>query len=52
MNPYCIIARGDVCIFFINNEDGVPGGVQIEIDEANKYHIKSLHYFCDENKKE
>ncbi len=41
----------DVCIFLIDNFDGVPSGVQIEIDMANKHRIKSLYYFCDQNSK-
>ena len=39
----------DVCIFLIDNEDGVYPGVQKEIDTAKKNDIKSLYYFCDEN---
>lgn len=46
------LLRSDICIFFIDNEDGVPEGVQVEIDEANKHSIKSFYYFCDETKKE
>ena len=42
----------DVCIFLIDNADGIPEGVQKEIDIVQKKHIKSLFYFCDENKKE
>lgn len=42
----------DVCIFIIDNKDGVPAGVQIEIDEAKKRNMKSLFYFCDQNSKE
>jgi len=42
----------DLCIFLIDNKDGVPNGVQKEIDIVNKYGIKSLYYFCDENSKE
>lgn len=38
----------DVCIFLIDNKDGVPDGVQKEIDIANKCQIKSLYYFCNE----
>ena len=41
----------DVCIFLIDNSDGIPDGVQIEIDTANKHEIKSLYYFCDESSK-
>lgn len=42
----------DICIFLIDNGDGVPKGVQKEIDCAKKYKIKSLYYFCDETTKE
>jgi hypothetical protein len=42
----------DVCIFLIDNKDGIPNGVQVEIDAANKYGIKSLYYFCDQSSKE
>ena len=42
----------DVCIFLIDNADGVTPGVQREIDAAKRQHIKSLFYFCDETTKE
>ena len=42
----------DVCVFLIDNNDGVPDGVQKEVDTAKKYDIKSLYFFCDENSKE
>ena len=42
----------DVCIFLIDNEDGITSGVQKEIDTVQKYNIKALYYFCDETKKE
>lgn len=42
----------DVCIFFIDNKDGVTSGVQKEIDTANKHRIKSIYYFCDKDSKE
>ncbi|WP_303862742.1 hypothetical protein [Alkalibaculum bacchi] len=41
----------DVCIFLIDNSDGVPPGVQKEIDTAKKHGIKSLFYFCDQASK-
>jgi len=41
----------DVCIFLIDNKDGVPDGVQKEIDVVNKHGIKSLYYFCNEKQK-
>lgn len=38
----------DVCIFLIDNNDGVPMGVQKEIDTAKKHGINFLFYFCDQ----
>ncbi len=46
------LEESDICIFLIDNGDGVPKGVQKEIDCAKKYKIKSLYYFCDETTKE
>ena len=37
----------DVCIFLIDNADGIKSGVQTEIDTVKKYNIKALYYFCD-----
>ena len=42
----------DICIFLIDNADGIRPGVQTEIDTVNKYKIKALYYFCDETQKE
>lgn len=42
----------DVCIFLIDNADGVTPGVQDEIDIVKKHSIKALYYFCDEKTKE
>lgn len=42
----------DVCIFLIDNKDGITSGVQKEIDTVKKCNIKALYYFCDETKKE
>lgn len=42
----------DVCIFLIDNADGVTSGVQAEIDTVKKHNIKALYYFCDETRKE
>lgn len=38
----------DVCIFLIDNADGVTAGVQKEVDTARRCNIKSIYYFCDE----
>ena len=42
----------DICIFLIDNADGISSGVQVEIDTVNKYKIKALYYFCDGTQKE
>lgn len=42
----------DLCIFIIDNEDGVSDGVQNEINAANKNKIKSIYYFCSEYSKD
>lgn len=42
----------DICIFLIDNADGIRAGVQAEIDTVNKHNIKALYYFCDETQKE
>ena len=42
----------DLCVFLVDNADGITPGVQKEIDTAKKNRIKSLFYFCDETKKE
>ena len=42
----------DICIFLIDNADGINPGVQAEIDTVDKYNIKALYYFCDETKKD
>ena len=38
----------DICIFLIDNADGIKPGVQAEIDTVKKHNIKALYYFCDE----
>jgi len=42
----------DICIFLIDNEDGINPEVQAEIDTVKKHNIKALYYFCDETQKE
>lgn len=42
----------DICIFLIDNADGINPGVQAEIDTVKKHNIKALYYFCDETQKE
>lgn len=42
----------DVCIFLIDNKDGVPDGVQVEVDCVRNHNIKALYYFCNCDSKE
>lgn len=42
----------DICLFLIDNEDGVTPGVQREIDVVKRNNIKALYYFCDETSTE
>ena len=42
----------DVCIFLIDNADGIPDGVHAEIDTVRKKNKMALYYFCDENSTE
>lgn len=42
------LINSDVCIFLIDNKDGVPHGVQVELDTADKYKKPSLYYFCNQ----
>lgn len=39
----------DVCLFIIDNEDGISPSVLKEIDTAKKYNKKCLYFFCTEN---
>ena len=41
----------NICIFIIDNKDGVPPGVQKEVEVVKKFNIKSLFYFCDKRTK-
>lgn len=43
------LEESDICIFLIDNYDGIPAGVEKEIDLAQKIGKKALYYFCDEN---
>lgn len=42
------VEDSDLCIFIIDNQDGVTAGVQNEIDAANRNNIKSIYYFCNQ----
>lgn len=46
------LENSDVCIFLIDNSDGVPPGVEKEIGIAKKHRIRSIFYFCDQFSKE
>ena len=39
----------DVCLFIIDNEDGISPSVLKEIDTAKKHNKKCLYFFCTEN---
>ena len=41
----------DVCVFLIDNSDGVPLGVLKEHQRAKAHPKKSIYIFCDENEK-
>ncbi len=42
----------DVCLFLVDNADGVPEGVLKEYQRAKAHPKKSLYIFCNENQKE
>ena len=46
------LEESDICIFLIDNADGIKSGVQTEIDTVKKHNIQALYYFCDETQKE
>lgn len=45
------LVDSDICIFLIDNADGITPEMQVEIDTVKKHGIKALYYFCDENQK-
>jgi len=49
---YYGVDDSDVCIFLIDNADGVPEGVLKEYQQAKARFKKSLFIFCNENKDE
>lgn len=52
-NHYSLaLEDSDVCIFLIDNADGISPGVQKEIDIVQKNKIMALYYFCDETQQE
>lgn len=42
----------NLCVFLVDNEDGVPPAVLSEEKRAKGKHLRLLYLFCDENKKE
>ena len=42
----------NLCIFLVDNADGVPPAVLSEEKRAKDKHLRLLYLFCDENKKE
>ena len=46
------LETSDICIFLIDNADGINPGVQKEIDIVKKHGIKAIFYFCDEKSSE
>lgn len=42
----------DLCIFLIDNADGIPDPVLTEYNRARQLEKKSIYLFCNENKKE
>ena len=42
----------NLCIFLVDNEDGVPPPVLSEERRAKDKHLRMIYLFCDENKKE
>lgn len=41
------LENSDMCIVLIDNADGIPAGVQSELDTISKHNIPTLYYFCD-----
>lgn len=46
------IDQANLCVFLIDNEDGVPPAVLSEEKRAKEKHLRLLYFFCDESKKE
>lgn len=42
----------NLCVFLVDNEDGVPPAVLSEEKRAKDMHLRLLYLFCDEGKKE
>lgn len=46
------VDNSNLCIFLVDNADGVPPAVLSEEKRAKDKHLRLLYIFCDENKKE
>ncbi len=46
------VDNSNLCIFLVDNKDGVPPAVLSEEKRAKDKHLRLLYLFCDENKKE
>ena len=46
------VDNSNLCIFLVDNEDGVPPAVLSEEKRAKDKRLRLLYLFCDENKKE
>lgn len=46
------VDNSNLCIFLVDNEDGVPPAVLSEEKRAKDKHLRLLYLFCDENQKE
>lgn len=42
----------NLCLFLVDNEDGVPPAVLSEEKRAKDKHLRLIYIFCDEKKKE
>lgn len=46
------VDESNLCVFLIDNEDGVPAAVLSEEKRAKDKQLRLIYLFCDENKKE
>lgn len=46
------VDESNLCVFLVDNEDGVPPAVLSEEKRAKDKHLRLLYLFCDESKKE
>ena len=46
------VDESNLCIFLVDNEDGVPPAVLSEEKRAKDKHLRLLYLFCDENRKD